>query len=66
VKSIDTERTVAMASWTTLPADDGEPLRHAFLAVRPCDLPAIAVKDRVPSAAGRGTRRTAPGCSSSR
>jgi len=34
VKSIDTERTVAMASETTLPADDNEPLRYAFLGVR--------------------------------
>ena len=28
-------------------ADDGEPLSYAFLGVRPCDLRAIAIQDRV-------------------
>jgi len=27
-------------------SDDGEPPRHAFLGVRPCDLRTIAIQDR--------------------
>jgi sulfhydrogenase subunit beta (sulfur reductase) len=33
-------------------ADDGEPPRYAFLGVRPCDLRAIAIQDRVLSQPG--------------
>ena len=47
-------------------ADAGEPPRYAFLGVRPCDLRAIAIQDRYWRSRARGTRRAAPGCSSSR
>jgi ferredoxin len=33
-------------------ADDGEPPRYAFLGVRPCDLRAIAIQDRVLAQSG--------------
>jgi hypothetical protein len=39
-KGIDTERTVVMAAETTHP-------RYAFPGVRPCDLRAIAIQDRM-------------------
>ena len=40
-------RTPAAASNWPSEADDGEPPRYAFLGVRPCDLRAIAIQDRV-------------------